>query len=108
VLWVAEIENEIAGCCGIYPTPGLPENCVELVKFYLKKEARGKGAGRELMQKCIASALEYGYTGMYLESLPQFSKAVSMYEKLGFARLGHPMGNSGHRTCHIWMFKELE
>ena len=107
ILWVAEINNEIIGCCGVYPTKGLNENCVELVKFYLSKDARGKGIGKELMQKCIHSAREFEYTQLYLESLPQFSKAISMYEKQGFVRLNQSLGNSGHKTCNIWMLKEL-
>jgi putative acetyltransferase len=107
ILWVAEINGNVAGCCGIYPTPGLDENCVELVKFYLLKEARGKGIGKELMQKCIETAREFGYTQLYLESLPQFARAVRIYEDQGFVRLSKPLGRSGHRTCHIWMLKEL-
>jgi putative acetyltransferase len=107
LLWVAETDNGLAGCCGLYHTKGLDKNCVELVKFYLSKECRGKGIGKELMEKCFQSARESGYTKIYLESLPQFSRAVKMYEKLGFITLDHPMGDSGHRTCHIWMLKEL-
>jgi putative acetyltransferase len=80
---------------------------VELVKFYLSRDSRGKGIGKDLMEKCIHSAREFGYTKIYLESLPQFSRAVTMYEKLGFITLDHPLGESGHRTCHIWMLKEL-
>ncbi len=38
VLWVAEVEGKIVGCCGVYPTEGLPEQCAELAKFYLSKE----------------------------------------------------------------------
>ena len=53
VLWVAENNNKILGCCGVYPTAGLPEQCVELVKFYLPKESRGKGIGKILMEKSI-------------------------------------------------------
>ena len=107
VLWVAEADNEIAGCCGLYHTNGLDENCVELVKFYLSGDKRGKGIGKDLMEKCFQTARESGYTRIYLESLPQFSRAVKMYEKLGFITLDHPLGDSGHRTCHIWMLKEL-
>lgn len=107
ILWVAEVDEEIAGCCGIYPTAGLDENCVELVKFYLSEKARGKGIGRELMEKSIQSAREFGYTQIYLESLPQFSRAVRIYENQGFKRLDKPLGRSGHRTCDIWMLKEL-
>lgn len=35
ILYVAEVNGEIHGCCGVYPTVGLPEGCVELVKFYV-------------------------------------------------------------------------
>jgi putative acetyltransferase len=107
VLWVALFENKILGCCGIYPTEGLPQDCAELAKFYLLKEARGKGIGKQLMQTCIQSANEMGYKKLYIESLPQFSQAVSMYEKYGFTRLEKPLANSGHTSCNIWMLKEL-
>lgn len=107
VLWVAVEENQISGCCGIYPTVGLPEHCAELVKFYLPKQARGKGIGKELMGKSIESAKEFGFTEIYIESLPQYSKAISIYERQGFVKLDQPLGESGHTTCNIWMLKKL-
>lgn len=108
ILWVALSDEEILGCCGIYPTTGLPKVCGELVKFYLSKNARGKGVGKALMEKSIASAKELGYRQIYLESLPEFSNAVSIYEKQGFRRLADPLGDSGHTGCTIWMLKDLE
>ena len=48
--WLAEEDGVILGGCGIYPTDGLPDGCVELVKFYLSADARGKGIGKILMQ----------------------------------------------------------
>jgi putative acetyltransferase len=60
------------------------------------------------MQKSVLSARKFGFKKLYLESLPQFFKAVSIYEKQGFTRLNHPLGNSGHKTCNIWMLKELK
>ena len=107
VLWVAEINGVPEGCCGIYPTEGLESNCVELVKYYLAHKGRGRGIGRQLMEKCIESARELGYQKLYLESMPHFSKAVRIYEKLGFQKLYGPLGNSGHTTCSIWMLLEL-
>lgn len=106
VLWVGELNGQVVGCCGVYPTEGLDET-TELVKFYLHQSARSKGVGRALMQQCVKSALELGYKEMYLESLPHFSKAVNMYEKQGFVTLKQPLGNSGHTTCNIWMLKTL-
>jgi putative acetyltransferase len=107
VLWVAEIDNEIVGSCGIYPTEGLDGGTTELVKYYLLAKCRGKGIGKSLMKKTIKSTVEFGYTKIYLESLPQFSNAVSMYEKQGFKTLSNPLGNSGHPACNIWMLREL-
>ena len=107
VLWIALLNDEICGCCGIYATESLPEDYAELSKFYLLKEARGKGIGKQLMLKCIQSAKEMNYKSLYIESLPQFSTAVSMYEKYGFTRIDKPLGNSGHTSCNIWMIKQL-
>lgn len=107
VLWVAELDGLPLGCCGIYPTEGLKSSYAELVKYYLAESARGKGVGRQLMEKCILSAREMSYEKLYLESMPHFSKAVRIYEKLGFQKLSGPLGNSGHTTCNIWMLLEL-
>lgn len=108
VFWIAELNQEIVGCCGVYPTKGLPNHCTELVKFYLSANARGMGIGKALMEKSIQSARELGFNQIYLESIPEFSNAVRIYEKQGFARLKSPLGDSGHETCTIWMLKELE
>ncbi|MCR8667677.1 GNAT family N-acetyltransferase [Aestuariibaculum sp. M13] len=107
ILWVAEEKGEILGCCGIYPTDGLPEGYVELVKFYLAPSARGKGVGTKLMEQSIESAKALGYTNIYLESLPHFATAVKMYTKLGFQTLREPLGKSGHTSCNIWMNKKI-
>lgn len=107
IYWVAEANGSIIGGCGIYPTPGLPDGCAELVKLYLLPEARGKGIGLTLMQKSIASAVDFGFTHLYLESLPELSKAVNMYEKAGFRHISEPMGNSGHFACNIRMLLVL-
>ena len=107
ILWVAEVDNEVLGCCGVYPTQGLDDGYAELVKYYLSGKARGLGIGRELMQRSIESAKEFGYQHLYLESFPQFAKAVGIYEKQGFVRIDHPLGSSGHTSCNIWMVKDL-
>ncbi|WP_028296868.1 GNAT family N-acetyltransferase [Olivibacter sitiensis] len=107
ILWVAEMDDEVMGCCGIYPTDGLPDLMAELVKFYISRSARGHGVGKMLMEKSMQSAKDFGYKAIYIESLPQFSKAVSIYEKQGFVHLDAPLGNSGHSSCNIWMKKDL-
>ena len=106
--WIAEENSVIIGGCGVYPTQGLPEGCAELVKFYLSASQRGKGIGRQLMEKTFESAIRYGYKQLYLESLPELSRAISLYEKAGFKFIAGPMGDSGHFGCNIWMIKDLQ
>jgi putative acetyltransferase len=108
ILWVATNGSDLSGCCGIYPTPGLEEDCAELVKFYLPAKARQKGIGKALMMQCFDSARAMGYKRLYLESLPHYARAVAMYERSGFRRLDAPMGSSGHTSCNIWMIKDLD
>ena len=93
--------------CGVFPTPGLPDGCAELVKFYLSTPLRGKRIGRQLMEKTFVSAKKIGNKQLYLGSLPELSKAISLYEKAGFTFIPAPMGNSGHFCCQIWMLKDL-
>jgi putative acetyltransferase len=105
--WIAEEDSVIIGGCGVYPTPGLPEGCAELVKFYLTASYRGKGIGWQLMEKTFESAKNLGYKQLYLESLPELGKAISLYERAGFKNIPTHLGNSGHFGCDIWMLKDL-
>jgi putative acetyltransferase len=105
--YVAIEDNQVVGGCGIFPTDNLPDGTCELVKLYVAKEARGSGLGKELMEKSMSWAKSSGYTQVYLESMPELAKAVSIYEKVGFRSLDGPLGNSGHCGCDIWMLKEI-
>lgn len=107
VLWVAEENGVVLGSCGAFPTAGLPEGWCEIVKFYVDKSARGRGVGNQLFAKALESALLLGYTTAYLETFPQFGRAVGMYERYGFKSIDHQVGNSGHTATSIWMTKDL-
>ena len=105
--FVAEINDEIVGGGGIYPTDGLPADTCELVKMYLLPHARGFGLGRTLIEKSLAFAKDSGYKQVYLESMPELKKALEVYAKFGFEYLPGPMGNSGHTGCSLWMMKKF-
>jgi putative acetyltransferase len=105
--FIAEKDGKILGGAGIFPTEGLPHGTCELVKMYLSADARGSGLGRRMIDQCLATAQEKGYHSVYLETMPELKKAVSVYEKFGFTYLDKPMGNSGHNGCDIWMIKPL-
>ncbi|MDC0257859.1 GNAT family N-acetyltransferase [Crocinitomicaceae bacterium] len=108
VYYVVVLNNEIVGGCGIYPTNGLPEGCAELVKLYLRSDSRGLGLGKTLLDRCAETASKLGYRKLYLESMPELSKAVGLYESVGYEQISSPMGNSGHFACDLWMIKELD
>ena len=106
VYFIAEIEGCILGGGGISHTKGLSEDTCELVKMYLLPEARGKGIGAALLIKCLETAKQKGFNKVYLESLPELSRAITVYEKFGFRKLNGPLGNTGHLSG-VWMIKEL-
>jgi putative acetyltransferase len=107
IYFIAEKDGEIIGGAGIYPTDALPEATCELVKMYLKPSARGMGLGRSLIEKCLATATAFGYKQVYIETMPELKKALSIYQKFGFKYLDSPLGNSGHTGCDLWMLKIL-
>lgn len=104
---VAEWKGRIIGGCGIFPTDSLPPDTCELVKMYLLPEARGGGLGKKLINMSMETAIQYGYSKMYLETMPELRQALKAYEKFGFTYLEGPMGNSGHFGCERWMIKNL-
>lgn len=105
--FIAKDNGIVVGGCGIYPTKGLPKECVELVKLYVSKSHRSIGLGKQLMERSINAAISEGYRELYLETLPELHVAVGLYEHLGFEYLDHPYGDSGHFACDLWMRKNL-
>jgi len=108
VYYVAEYKNQLVGGGGIFPTQALPPETCELVKMYLLKEARGLGLGKLLIQKALDFAKAAGYKAVYLETMPELKQALSTYAKFGFEYLDHPLGNSGHFGCELWMLKKID
>ncbi|MBC7949220.1 MAG: GNAT family N-acetyltransferase [Chitinophagaceae bacterium] len=105
--FVAELDGEVVGGAGIFPTDGLPDDTCELVKMYLLPHARGIGLGKTLIEKSIDFAKTTGYKRVYLESMPELQQALKVYHKFGFEYLKGPMGNSGHTGCSLWMVKTV-
>ncbi|WP_375419010.1 GNAT family N-acetyltransferase [uncultured Hymenobacter sp.] len=104
--FVAEAaDGAVLGGVGIFPTPGLGPGVAELVKVYLRHAARGTGLGRRLIEQSLTWAREAGFQQIYLETLPELTQAVPLYERLGFAYLPGPLGQSGHFGCTIWMLR---
>ncbi len=65
IYYVVYDREELLGGCGIARIPNQKENYCELQRMFLKKEARGKGIGAELMKLCLDFAKKTGYRLVY-------------------------------------------
>lgn len=100
-------EGEVVGGGGVAPLENGPEGVCELRKMYFLPEARGIGAGRALMARCLETARRLGYRSCYLETLTGMDAAMRLYEKTGFKPLCAPMGGTGHHGCDRWYALDL-
>jgi putative acetyltransferase len=102
----ADSERRVLGGAGYSYLPGEEETC-ELVKMYFRKEIRGLGIGKKLLQLCMQEARKAGYKQMYLETIGQMKAARGLYEHLGFRQIDHSMGETGHYSCDVYYVREL-
>ncbi len=107
VYFVLEVDGAVVGGGGVGPLWGGEEGTCELRKMYFLPAARGLGAGKALLARCIEEGRERGYRRMYLETLTAMDAAQRLYEGFGFRRLGAPMGATGHFGCDRWYSLEL-
>ena len=106
--WVVENEaGEVVGGGGVAPLRGEPD-ILEIQKMYFLPETRGQGLAKSILLLCFAFGEHQGKTAFYLETTAKLNQAVALYEKLGFAHLDKPLGNTGHSAaCEIYMHKKI-
>jgi putative acetyltransferase len=75
--------------------------------MYFKKEARGKGLGKKMIQLCIDYAKNNDFQMCYIETMPNMLSAQKLYKSIGFEYIDKPLGNTGHSSCPVWMIKTL-
>ncbi len=64
----------------------LPPDEANLRMVGIAPEARGRGAGRALVQACIEQAKAAGKAVLTLRTAPEMTAAQSLYESIGFSR----------------------
>lgn len=107
IYFVVEKEGKIIGGAGVSQLENESDTICELQKMYFLPEARGLGLGKQMIDKCLQTAQDFGYKKCYLETMPYMEAAQKLYKKSGFEYLCEPMGNTGHNSCPVWMLKEL-
>jgi len=107
IFYVLEENGRVLGGGGIKQLKGYKRDTCELQKMYFHPDARGKGFGKKLFDKCIQAAKDFDYKFCYLESASQLKTAIKIYEMNGFKHLEKPLGNTGHTICGVYMTKKL-
>lgn len=105
--YVVEHQNKVVGGAGIAKLDNYDGNVCELQKMYFAPIARGKGMGKLLIEKCLQTAVDFGFESCYLETMPYMHAAKAVYKRNGFKNLEKPLGNTGHYSCSVWMLKKL-
>lgn len=105
--FVVEDEGRVLGGAGIAPLASTDDGTCELRKMYFLPEARGRGAGRALIEHCLRTAKELGYARCYLETLTGMDAAQALYRKVGFQPLSCARGATGHHGCDQYYQREL-
>ena len=105
--FVCEINGRIIGGGGIAPLEGGDENTCELKKMYFLPEARGKGLGQQVLQRCLIAAKDKGFRYCYLETFNTMKDAMKLYTKNGFIKIPGALGNTGHFACDTFYQLDL-
>ena len=105
--WVVEADGAIAGGGGIAPLEGGDADTCELRKMYFLRTLRGRGAGRELITRCLEQARRFDFGQCYLETLGNMDAAQRLYRAAGFAPIERPLGNTGHFGCNAFFLRQL-
>ena len=80
-LVIEDNDHCIVGCAGLKPLTG---RRAELCKMYIEKPARGRGLGRQLLDRLLAIARQSGFSEVWLETNSGLTAAATLYRSRGF------------------------
>lgn len=92
----------LLGCAAVV----LSTDYGEIKRMYVKPEARGLGAGKDLMAALEHAARAAGCRSMVLETGPAQPEAIGLYARHGFAVCG-PYGDYRDDPLSVFMRKVL-
>jgi putative acetyltransferase len=98
---IEDKEGNLLGTVGLYP---MSAETVELRKMYFAKELRGRGIGKQTLERMIRAARAKGFRKIYLETASVLKEAVHLYEKFGF----EPTDEKHTPRCDAAYFLELK
>jgi ribosomal protein S18 acetylase RimI-like enzyme len=81
---VATVDGGLAGCVGVTP---FREGECEMNRLWVRDPFRSLGLGRTLAQGAVDVARARGFARMLLDVIPIRTRAIALYESLGFERV---------------------
>lgn len=73
---------------GVVGLRKLSDKICEMKRMYVRRNFRQRGIGRMLAKRAIEEAQDIGYYRMRLDTLSRLKEAVSLYDSLGFKKIG--------------------
>ena len=108
---VATLAGEVVGTGAILPPhhdPGDGRNWLEIVKMAARKDLRGRGIGRAVLDALIAEGRSMGADAIWLETNADLKAAIRLYERSGFRHLGaDELWPTPYARCNVQMVLEL-
>lgn len=99
-IFFARLGDEIIGTCALLQeSPGV----FELTKMGVDETFRGLGAGKRLLDACIAEFHRRGGHMLFLESNSSLKPALRMYEKAGFVLQPSTRSGSHYERADVYM-----
>lgn len=105
--WIVEHKGKVMGGGGVAPLACSAPDICELQKMYFLPELRGFGLARDLALRAMDYARERGFKRCYLETTGNLTRAIKLYESLGFEHIDGALGCTGHVDCEVRMLKAL-
>ncbi|MEG3147408.1 GNAT family N-acetyltransferase [Sphingomonas sp. RT2P30] len=75
---------------GAVAVKGPGDSGFEFCKLVVTEAARGHGAGRAFVEKCLAYAASKGGPALYLQSFKALDAALGLYRRMGFRDAAPP------------------
>jgi GNAT superfamily N-acetyltransferase len=90
--------------CGTIQTIGPGD--AEIKRVYIDPRLQGQGAGRRMMARLIGDCRELGFARILMDTGRFLTKAVALYDSMGFQRRG-PYGDLPEEAAALRVFFEM-